>query len=237
MSSSLPLLLVGQSAMAMATRLEASGYQTRCWPLPEAQALLAARGPSMEPVLAVVLADEGRELAVPLREQLSGAMEVPLLLEVANDDVAARSHCLNWGASDFWLQDAAPSDLLRRLRLHLQAQQPQPSPLAAPAQKNLLQQGDLRLDPKQRRAWRGQRELQLTAREYALLLVLVERRGETVSREAILEEVWGQSEEQGNGNVIEVYVRYLRRKLEEKGERRLIHTVRGMGYCLRSAPP
>jgi len=134
MSSSLPLLLVGQSAMAMATRLEASGYQTRCWPLPEAQALLAARGPSMEPVLAVVLADEGRELAVPLREQLSGALEVPLLLEVANDDVAARSHCLNWGASDFWLQDAAPSDLLRRLRLHLQAQQPQPSPLAAPAQ-------------------------------------------------------------------------------------------------------
>jgi DNA-binding response OmpR family regulator len=68
-------------------------------------------------------------------------------------------------------------------------------------------------------------------------LVLVERRGETVSREAILEEVWGQSDEQGNGNVIEVYVRYLRRKLEEKGERRLIHTVRGMGYCLRSAPP
>jgi DNA-binding response OmpR family regulator len=67
--------------------------------------------------------------------------------------------------------------------------------------------------------------------------VLVERRGETVSREAILEEVWGQSEEQGNGNVIEVYVRYLRRKLEEKGERRLIHTVRGLGYCLRNAPP
>ena len=237
MTGSLPLLLVGQSAMAMATRLEASGYETRCWPLPEAEALLAATGPRLEPVLAVVLADEGRQLAVPLREQLSGALEVPLLLEVANDDVAARSHCLHWGASDFWLQDAAPSDLLRRLRLHLQAHQPQPAPLAAPAQKNLLQQGDLRLDPKQRRAWRGQRELPLTAREYALLLVLVERRGETVSREAILEEVWGQSEEQGNGNVIEVYVRYLRRKLEEKGERRLIHTVRGMGYCLRSAPP
>ena len=71
-------------------------------------------------------------------------------------------------------------------------------------------------------------------REYALLLLLLEHQGGSVSRQQILEEVWGQSDEGANANVIEVYVRYLRRKLEENGERRLIHTVRGVGYTLRS---
>ena len=65
-------------------------------------------------------------------------------------------------------------------------------------------------------------------------MLLLEHQGGSVSRQTILEEVWGQSDEEANANVIEVYVRYLRRKLEENGERRLIHTVRGVGYTLRS---
>ena len=100
----------------------------------------------------------------------------------------------------------------------------------------LLQMADLRLDPVARQVWRGQRQLTLTAREYQLLLLLLRHRGTVVSRERILEEIWA---EQGGGasNVIEVYVRYLRQKLEQDGEPRLIHTVRGRGYCLSDGRP
>ena len=93
---------------------------------------------------------------------------------------------------------------------------------------------DLRVDSQLRRVWRGRREIQLTEREFALLQLLLKHQGTTVSRQQILEQVWDQSGEAANANVIEVYVRYLRRKLEEKGERRLIQTVRGQGYVLKA---
>ncbi|MFO0103788.1 MAG: winged helix-turn-helix domain-containing protein, partial [Cyanobium sp.] len=106
---------------------------------------------------------------------------------------------------------------------------------AAPATP-LLQVGDLSLDPLSRSVKRGPRPVALTAREYQLLLLLLERQGTVVSRELILRRVW--NDDQGtSSNVIEVYVRYLRQKLEEGGERRLIHTVRGQGYCLSERLP
>ena len=83
---------------------------------------------------------------------------------------------------------------------------------------------------------RGNRLFALTAREYQLLLLLLRHAGEVVSREQILREVWDDQQATAS-NVIEVYVRYLRQKLEEGGERRLIHTVRGHGYCLSDGPP
>jgi DNA-binding response OmpR family regulator len=76
----------------------------------------------------------------------------------------------------------------------------------------------------------------LTAREYALLLLLMEHSGQVLSRDQILREVW-HDQQSAASNVIEVYVRYLRQKLEEQGEKRLIHTVRGQGYCLSDGPP
>ena len=76
----------------------------------------------------------------------------------------------------------------------------------------------------------------LTAREYALLLLLIEHRGQVLSREQILRQVW-HDQRGAASNVIEVYVRYLRQKLEQEGEKRLIHTVRGQGYCLSDGPP
>ena len=231
------LLLIGERALDLRERLEASGYDTVGWSGKDAVDSIAAGLIPRERVKAVLITRD--EVAVvPLLQQRCGAGEqVPLLLEAEADDLEARSQCLKLGANDFWVQDAPPSDLLQRLRLQL-ALEPNPQSLfddpvgelSSPPLKLL----DLRLEPRQRRAWRGERELQLTEREYALLLLLLEHQGGSVSRQQILEEVWGQSDEGANANVIEVYVRYLRRKLEENGERRLIHTVRGVGYTLRS---
>ncbi|MFM8661428.1 MAG: winged helix-turn-helix domain-containing protein, partial [Cyanobium sp.] len=120
--------------------------------------------------------------------------------------------------------------LLMRLRLHLSLQR------QAAAPTNLLQVADLSLDPVSRSVKRGPRLVALTAREYQLLLLLLERQGTVVSRELILRRVWND-DRRTSSNVIEVYVRYLRQKLEEGGERRLIHTVRGQGYCLGERQP
>ena len=230
------LLLIGERALELRERLEASGYDTVGWSGKDAIQSIRAGLIPQERVKAVLITSD--ELAVvPLLKQTCGAGEaMPLLVEAEADDLAARSQCLRLGATDFWIQDAPPSDLLQRLRLQL-ALEPRASTLFdAPAESSCspLKLLDLRLEPRQRRAWRGERELQLTEREYSLLLLLLEHQGGSVSRQQILEEVWGQSDEDANDNVIEVYVRYLRRKLEENGERRLIHTVRGVGYTLRT---
>jgi DNA-binding response OmpR family regulator len=173
--------------------------------------------------------DSGR--IASLREQWG---PIPVLLDVGDDTVEARVHCLSSGADDFWLSSLGPSDLLMRLRLHLDLK----SRANVPAQ--LLQVGDLVLNPSTRQVKRGARPVGLTAREYQLLLLLLERKGTVVSRELILRQVWNDeqaSSSSGSSNVIEVYVRYLRQKLEEGGERRLIHTIRGQGYCLSERLP
>jgi len=230
------LLLIGERALELRERLEASGYDTVGWSGNDAVQSIGAGLIPQERVKAVLITSD--ELAVvPLLKQACGAGEaMPLLVEAQADDLAARSQCLQLGANDFWIQDAPPSDLLQRLRLQLSLKPSAQSLFAEPATNSPspLKLLDLRLEPRQRRAWRGERELQLTEREYSLLLLLLEHQGGSVSRQQILEEVWGQSDEEANANVIEVYVRYLRRKLEENGERRLIHTVRGVGYTLRS---
>jgi two-component system, OmpR family, response regulator MprA len=174
-----------------------------------------------------VLAAEAADQIQALRQQLG---PVPILLAVAEDTVEARVRCLSAGADDFWLSELGPSDLLMRLRLHL-SQQRQGAPPAP-----LLQVGDLSLDPISRSVKRGPRLVALTAREYQLLLLLLERHGTVVSRELILRRVWND-DRAISSNVIEVYVRYLRQKLEEGGERRLIHTIRGQGYCLSERQP
>jgi DNA-binding response OmpR family regulator len=153
-----------------------------------------------------------------------------MLLDLGNDSLEARSRCLSAGADDFWLSSQGPSDLLMRLRLHASLQRQQ-SPIT-----ESLQVGDLVINPSRRQVRRGVRQIALTAREYQLLLFLIERAGQVLSRETILRNIW--SDQQGAAsNVIEVYVRYLRQKLEAGGERRLIHTVRGHGYCLATKPP
>jgi DNA-binding response OmpR family regulator len=212
------VLLIGPEAEALAPRLEASGYRPRLATDPPGQA---------QQVELVVLSAEAAEGIPALRQQLGA---IPMLLDLGNDSLEARSRCLSAGADDFWLSSQGPSDLLMRLRLHASLQRQQ-SPIT-----ESLQVGDLVINPSRRQVRRGVRQIALTAREYQLLLFLIERAGQVLSRETILRNIW--SDQQGAAsNVIEVYVRYLRQKLEAGGERRLIHTVRGHGYCLATKPP
>ncbi|MEA2844333.1 MAG: two-component system, OmpR family, response regulator, partial [Actinomycetota bacterium] len=95
----------------------------------------------------------------------------------------------------------------------------------------VLEAGDLRLDPAARRVWRGSVELDLTARETALLELLLRRRGEVLSKRAILDNVWDVDFE-GDPNIVEVYVRHLRNKLDRPFDRESIETIRGAGYRL-----
>ena len=214
--SSATLLLLGQEAEALAPRLEASGYQCRVG-IEQLQ-----NGCDL-----AVLGAELAEQLPALRERLGTA---PILLDIGHDSVAARSGMLRSGATDFWLSSAGASDLLMRLRLHRKLID------KGRPEADRLNLGDLSLIPSRHEVRRGQRLLALTAREYALLQLLMEHSGQVLSRDQILRQVW-QDQRGAASNVIEVYVRYLRQKLEEHGEKRLIHTVRGQGYCLSNGPP
>ena len=219
------LLLVGSSAAALAPRLSASGYST----LDLTNLVLTdwAALKNQGPVAAVFAADQRHRIA-EFRHRLSG---LPLLLDVVDDSVEARAEFLHSGADDFWLSGSAPSDLLMRLRLHCTLSQRQPS------RPSLLQlkSDDLCLDPSTREVWRAGRALDLTTREFMLLLTLLQHQGRVLSRDQLLQQVW-QDERASSGNVVEVYVRYVRQKLEAGGEGRLLHTVRGRGYCLGPLP-
>ena len=218
------VLLVGPEAAALAERLCASGYAPVEWTSGAEGRLLT--GSESDPVAAILSGDQ-KERVRELRTCF-GAM--PILIGVRDDNVAARESVLACGADDFWFTRSAPSDLLQRLRLHLSIQS------RTELQPPVLQLADLRVDISCRQVRRGNRLLALTAREYALLVLLLEERGRVVSRDRILRDVW-KDEQGSSSNVIEVYVRYLRQKLEDGGEPRLIHTIRGRGYCLNDGIP
>ncbi len=218
MSTEPLLLLAGTSAVALAPRLSASGYTTVDW---LSAGVTSSCGVAGDEPLAAVLGADQIDLIAELRQRF-GAMTI--LLDLEQDSVEARANALCCGADDFWLSCLGPSDLLLRLRLHrtIQARE-----VRRPQQ---LQLQDLSLDPVTRQVRRAGRELALTAREYALLVVMMKRPGHVFSREQLMREVW--NDETANSNVVEVYVRYLRQKLEGQGQSRLLLTVRGRGYSL-----
>lgn len=149
---------------------------------------------------------------------------VPILMLTARDEVADRVAGLDAGADDYLVKPFAFEELLARLRALLRRREPDP--------QTELRHADLILDTRTRVARRGDRKIDLTTTEYNLLALFLSRPDEVLSKETILEKVWGYDFE-GESNVLEVYVRYLRMKLEAGGEPRLIHTVRGAGYVLR----
>ena len=230
-----PLLLVGSEAEALAPRLALSGYLPlrlqpgQADPVPVRLDAPGAADVGPAPTPLAVLLSPGEEGRIPELRRRWGSL--PILLGLADDSVEGRSRTLVSGADDFWLTGVGPSELLTRLRLHRQL------PAAPAAGPECLQVADLQLFPASRRVSRGGRDLALTAREYQLLLLLLEHRGQVLSREQILRRVWPDQQQGGASNVIEVYVRYLRQKLEQGGERRLLHTVRGRGYCLCEGLP
>lgn len=210
-------------AQHVGTDLRESGYEA-------AIAYNAADGlrqvKALQPALVVIdrmLAGEsGLSLCSHLRA--SGA-RMPVLLLMARDSLEDRVACMQAGADDYFLKPYRSEDFLKLVRLYLQSDV---------TNNEQLRFGDLVLDLATRRALRNDRTIDLTMKEFELLKYLMEHPREVLTREQILENVWGY-DFMGESNVIEVYIRYLRLKIEDEGEKRLIQTVRGVGYVLREA--
>jgi DNA-binding response OmpR family regulator len=147
--------------------------------------------------------------------------DVPVLMLTARDDLRNKVDALDAGADDYLTKPFDLEELLARLRaLTRRADQPQGSKIVA---------GDLKVDLRSRRVWRGDKLVDLSSREFALLEYLMRHPGQVLSRQQILSAVWDYDFDPGS-NVVDVYVSYLRNKLDRRGEPSLIQTVRGSGY-------
>ena len=164
---------------------------------------------------------DGIEVAKRLRE----GEDVPILILTARDAVEARVEGLDSGADDYLVKPFERQELLARLRALLRRRPPRGS---AP-----LRVGDLTLNADTHEVGRGERAIDLTQREFELLEYLMRNERIVVSRQRLLDEVWGY-DPFSTTNTIEVFVSNLRRKLEAGGEPRLLHTIRGAGYVLRA---
>lgn len=158
------------------------------------------------------------------RRMRSTGIKVPVILLTARDEVGDRVTGLDAGADDYLVKPFSIEELLARIRAHLRRTQ-EPD-------EDLLQFEDLSLNRRTREVHRGQRSIDLTAKEFDLLQYLMSHPRQVFTRDQILESIWGY-DFLGDSNIIEVYVRYLRLKLEQDSEKRLIHTARGVGYSLR----
>jgi two-component system response regulator MprA len=156
--------------------------------------------------------------------------EVPIIVLTARDAVSDRVSGLDAGADDYLPKPFALEELLARLRALLRRAQP------VGTDGEALTFADLSLDPLTREVRRGDRSITLTRTEFNLLELLLRHPKQVLTRQQILEDVWGY-DFPTTANSLEVYVGYLRRKTEAEGEHRLIHTVRGVGYTLRETPP
>jgi DNA-binding response OmpR family regulator len=159
-----------------------------------------------------------------LRRLRANGDETPVCVLSARDEVDDRVRGLETGADDYVVKPFAIEEITARLHALLRRRPPE--------HDAALGVGDLRLDPRARTACRGDRELELTGREFALLHFFLRHPGEVLDRRRLHEEVWGYTFDPQT-NVADVFVGYLRRKLEAGGEPRCIHTVRGVGFVLR----
>jgi DNA-binding response OmpR family regulator len=163
---------------------------------------------------------DGVEVCRQLREE----SDVPILILTARTDTDDRVRGLDAGADDYLTKPFERAELLARLRALMRRRPPRGSAS--------MRVGDLSLNPDTREVIRGERALDLTAREFELLEFLMRNQRLVISRERLLEEVWGY-DPTSMTNTIDVFISNLRRKLEENGEARVLHTKRGAGYVVR----
>jgi two-component system response regulator MprA len=173
-------------------------------------------------ILDVMLPEiDGLEIARRLR---ASGDNVPVLMLTARDTVVDRVNGLEAGADDYLIKPFAPQELIARVRALLRRNQPE--------RHEILRYAGIELDTGTRVAYRGGHEIELSPTEYELLALFLRRPRQVLTRDVILDRVWGMDFE-GSSNVIDVYIGYLRAKLEAGGQARLIHTVRGVGYVFK----
>lgn len=211
---------------ALDRALRAQGHDVRVAP-DGLRALQALRDEPAELIVLDLGLPGADGLSVCRRLRADGDM-TPILILTARDGVEDRVAGLDAGADDYLVKPFALAELTARIRALARRVGDPPAP-------TVLRFGDLELDPETRRTRRGERSIELTAREFALLTRFLEHPRVVLTREALLDGVWGP-DHPASPNALEVYVGYLRRKLEAGAEPRLLHTVRGVGYVLRDAP-
>ena len=158
-------------------------------------------------------------------KRLRNASDVPILMLTAKEEISDRVQGLDAGADDYLVKPFAFDELLARIRALFRRSVPTSHP-------EVLHFSDLTLDTGTHRATRGDRVIDLTAKEYELLELFLRHPRQVLTRDLIFDRVWSY-DFGGESNIIEVYVRYLRQKTEANNELRLLHTVRGVGYVLR----
>ncbi|MCW6037652.1 response regulator transcription factor [Spirulina subsalsa FACHB-351] len=163
----------------------------------------------------------GLDLCLRLRKT---AINTPIILLTAKDDIPDRVTGLNAGADDYVTKPFSMEELLARIQARLRR--------AGISPEDILQFEDLSLNRLTREVYRGSQPIELTVKEFELLDLLLRHPRQVLTRDQILENVWGY-DFMGESNIIEVYVRALRIKMEINNAKRLLHTVRGVGYVLR----
>jgi DNA-binding response OmpR family regulator len=202
--------------------LEAEGYVVDV-AVEGGQALLLAHDHDYELIVLdrMLPGRDGMDICRLLRIEKNQAL---ILMLTAMDSLQNKIDGLRCGADDYMTKPFAFDELLARMEALLRRHG---NPRSAP----VLQIGDLTLDADAKKAWRGDREITLTVREYALLSYLMHNAGTVVSRHRLLNSVWGMHFDPGT-KIVDVYISYLRRKVDEDDEQPMIRTVRGFGYTL-----
>ena len=205
---------------ALEVTLTKAGYRVATAASAAETLTVAALSPPDLVVLDLMLPDgDGAEVCAELRDWLTA----PILLISAVQDEPDKIRALDAGADDYLTKPFGVGELLARVRALLR----RGATLGAPALKLL----DLTLDPASREVTRGRRRITLTAREYALLEYFLRNVGRVLTRPMIAQHVWGLDFDP-ESNIVDVYVGYLRRKIDGEGDQRLLHTLRGAGYKL-----
>ena len=211
-----------REALDRALRLE--GYETSLAAHGSEALEVLERGGQVDAVVLDILMPHVNGLDV-CRKLRSRGDRTPVLMLTARHDVGDRVAGLDAGADDYLTKPFALDELLARIRALLRRAAP-------PPEAGVLHYQDLELDPNSRRARRGERLIDLTKTEYGLLELLMINAEVVLQRDLIYERIWDIHFET-TSNSLDVYIGYLRRKIEDEGETRLIHTVRGVGYVLR----
>jgi DNA-binding response OmpR family regulator len=202
------------------------GYQVQvAYTGEEALAMVREASPNLVILDIMLPGIDGMEVCRRLRKNHP---DLPILMLTARDAIPDRVAGLDAGADDYLVKPFAFDELLARLRALLRRARP-------PEPGEVLRFADLTMNTTTREVWRGERPVDLTAREFDILELFLRHPRQVLTRDLLYERIWGY-DYGGESNIIEVYIRYLRAKLEAAGEPRLLHTVRGVGYVLREEP-